>query len=804
MKKSPLKTIVTVLLSLVVTVIVVLLLVPLFYSLDDLKPRIEQMANEKVRGEVKLGHISFALFPNVKVGVENIELHERKNDPAAPFGKIAKIEIRMSLLSLLTSPKATFRLNALDMNIVSSDQKGDTLKNFLLETPAEAPAPVTSPADQSNPLAGAQQQLSVVLSDVPSFVRNRILNARFSFEILDSHLAAKVVTKDSSINADLKGLKFAVLDIGFNSPIQVDSTGVVDIAMDGIKVQGPFGLDGEVVLTPSTGESSSITFKFNKKLDDVAIAAFGLLDKKAGTPLSADIGGSVKFGKIIDANIDTLALQFGGIKTSGSLTLKAEKLEDAVVGLKIQSEKIDLAGLGSLVPMIRDYKLKGETDFHVAIDGPAKNPNLDISAHLSNISGATPQLAKPITGLQGQLNVTGNLQNPLVALKNFSLKIGRSDLSMTMNSEGLEKISAKLNVTSKLLDGDELMGVEPVSAKGKPGAGGTATPAVDPNAPLDEVLDEMAPMVEEALKNPMLDKITLVANLNVKAIRFAGAEYTNATADAKLANRKMTIKTGEMGAYAGHVQADMDLGLKPAILEYSMKAKMDNIQVGEAIKAHAPAWKNAMSGALVGGMTLEGKGLRKAQLAQYLRGHVGGSMKDGRLSLPVMQLVTMFVSKLPKQAGDKLGNQEFAGDFKSMVFDGDIVGRTVKIKKMDVVYDPQKAKIGDLRFNATGELNFDQKINFEAMAFVSPELIRVNELKGPSGLIEIPMKLTGTMVEPKPDIGYTTKILTERFAKGAVKKEIQKLAPKVIDKISEKAPEAVKKQLDQLKKKFKF
>jgi uncharacterized protein involved in outer membrane biogenesis len=804
------KKILAVVFSLIATVILVLLVVPLFYSLDDVKPRIEQAANAKLRGEVKLGHMSFSLFPNVKVGVEDVQLFERKGAGGEPFGKISKLEIRMSLLSLLSSPKATFRLNGLDLNHSSSEEKGDNLKNFLPDAPVEpAPTDAEALADEANPLAAVQKNLAVVLVDVPGFIRNRILTARFSFEILESHVSSKLISKDSAISADLKDLRFQIFEIGFNSPIQVSSSAVMNVGMDGIKVEGPFALDGELTLIPSKGESSELKFSLKQNLDNVAISALGLLDKKAGTAMGGELGGSVKFGKVIDADISTLSFQFGGIKTAGSLGLRAEKLEESQIDLKILSEKIDLAGLGALVPLVRDFKLKGQSDFAINMKGAPANPSLDIRATLSGVSGATPQLAKPISDLKGQLTVSGNLEKPLVALKDFSMKIGRSDLAMTMTSEGLAKISAKVNVTSNLLDGDELMGVEPVAASGKAAGGaspttGSSAPAVDPNASLDEVLDEMAPLVEESLKNEMLDRISLVATMNLKKIRFAGAEYTNATAEAKLASRKMTIKTGNMGAYGGSLQADMDLVLKPSILEYGMKAKMDKIQMAEAVKAHAPLWKDSMTGSLVGSMSLSGQGLRKAQLAEHLRGNAQGSMENGRLNLPVMKLVTMFISKLPKQAGDKLDDQEFRGDFKTMKFAADIKGRTIFIKELNVVYDPQKAKIGELRFASTGELSFDRQIKFDATAFVSPELIRVAELKGPSGLVEIPMKLTGTMQEPKPDIGYTTKILTERYAKGTAKREIEKLAPKVIDKITEKAPEPLKKELDKLKKKFKF
>jgi hypothetical protein len=240
-----------------------------------------------------------------------------------------------------------------------------------------------------------------------------------------------------------------------------------------------------------------------------------------------------------------------------------------------------------------------------------------------------------------------------------------------------------------------------------------------------------------------------------------------------------------------------------------MDATLNKISVAKAIAAHAPEWKDDVTGELVGQFNLSGKGMRKTQLASNLRGSLVGSMKDGQLKMPVLKTVASLLDRLPaaakeKVAGSSLGNSEFRGDFKTLKIDSSIEGRKVIVKDLDVVYDPQKAKIGDFQFKAKGTLTFDKEIDFEAAAYTSPELIRVAEWKAANGLVELPMKLKGTMDEPQPDYAYTTKILTERLAKGAAKKAVNKAAEKAVDKLTEKAPEPVKQKINDLKKKFGF
>jgi hypothetical protein len=814
------KKIIMFVLSLVMTVIVVLLIAPLFYSLDELKPRIEAEANAKLRGNVSIGHLSFSLFPSVKLGVEKIVLHESKDLKTTPFAQVEKVEVIMPLWSLIAAPQATLLVKAADIKWASdSTKKVDTISNFLPEPKAEEMALAQAQAqeqpssvDGGQPFAELQKQLASFLRDVPAWIRDRVLKAKFSLEIVDSKLDARLVGPDLNLHKEVSNFDFVVRNIGFNSPIDVSCTGNVWVDMTGIKIQGPFVIDGAVTLIPKEGSNSELQFKLNQNWNDLSIEAFNVLNKKSGTPLSLALGGNMLLGVETQINMNELSFVFGSVKTQGTLVSSFKDTNAIQMSLDIKSDKINMSELSTLVPMVADYKLKGESSFAIKASGLLTDPELALDFAMNNVSGSTPQLAHPIEAMKGQAQVRGKVSAPSVELKNFSLKLGRSDLEFWVKSQGLEKINMNFGLKSQLLDLDQMMGLEAVTASGtKKSAGGSQQAASAPvsQGSLDEVLEEMAPMVEEQLKNEMLDKISMKGSIVLKTIRVVGAEYSNAEVNMQMASRKLVVKSAEMGAYGGKMTATLELGLNPGLLDYKMDAALNRILLAKALEVHAPEWKDDMTGELVGQLNLSGKGLRKTQLASHLRGSLVGSMKEGRLKMPVLKTVSGVLDRLPavakeKVAGTALGDSEFRGHFKTLRLDSAIEGRKVIVKDLDVVYDPQKAKIGDFRFKSRGSVSFDKEVDFEATAMLSPELIRVSEWKGPSGLIEIPMKLKGTMDVPQPDYAYTTKILTERLAKGAATKVVNKAAEKAIEKISEKAPEPVKQKINDLKKKFGF
>src|SRR5690606_26140659 len=99
-----------------------------------------------------------------------------------------------------------------------------------------------------------------------------------------------------------------------------------------------------------------------------------------------------------------------------------------------------------------------------------------------------------------------------------------------------------------------------------------------------------------------------------------------------------------------------------------------------------------------------------------------------------------------------------------------------------IVFDTLKAGLGDFRFKTSaGNVSFDRQVDISGTAFMSPEVVRIGELRGPSGKIEIPLRIKGEISNPQPDIEYSLKIMGPRIAKGALKSKVSTEAKKKVE-----------------------
>jgi len=806
------KKILIVLGSIVVLFIGALLVAPLFISLDDLRPRIEEEAGKHVRGKVQLGKMSLAFFPSVKVGIDDVRLIAPgfENDPVAV---IKEVEVRMSLLSLLTSPSADVAVEGAAIRLVDKGAESN-LDAFLLP-PEAAPSPEAAAA-QAAPAVGQ------TLATLPGFVSSRILAARFGFRLEDASVeivslatptGSKAAPSDRIVVRDID---VKLSDIGLAVPMKLEASLSPDVAMGDLKVGGKVTSSGVITFNPKESDNE-VVLQVAVNMNDLELAFGALFGKDKGQELGAGLEGTVLQGKTLRADLSKLELKLGALAALGKL--QVENGQDpalATINLDLAAPNVEIAPFGALVPMVKQYKLGGQVDFRMNAQGPALDPKLDILVALKGVRGSTPELQKPLTDLNGRIQVAGTAKNPLVTIAPMSMRIGASDLSVNAKTRGLDPIVADFSLDSKKLDVDELLGLEaivvgaPVKKDGK-GAPVKTTEA-DPNAPLDQSLQALAPVVEEALKNPMLDQLRVQGAMNVGEIKALGASFTQAKVKLSYANRALNVSQASLNAYKGALNAKMGLGLKPAALSYDVDADLKGVDLGSVLATHAPGWKKELSGTMSGNFKLNGQGLRKEQLEKHLRGGLNGDIANGHLNLPLNKVVAVVGDKLPSQIVGKVSDESakyaFDGVFKKMKLASVIKGRKVELKTLDVQYDSSQSKVGILSFKATGEVDFDRRINLDGVVFVSGGLIPVKELQDKSGNVEIPLRLTGTMSDPKPDIGYTSKILAERAAKGALQGQVKKLTPKVKEKLEEeikkKAPkELQKKASDALKKLFK-
>ena len=806
----------------VVLVVGALLVIPFFVSVDQFRPQIQTAVEKQIRGKVELGKISLSLFPTVKIKIDGAKITPPAPFQGDPLAVVKSIEVRAPLTALFTAPAATIALVGTDVTLVS---QGPTGKSSLTET--------LPPVEANPPPQGA---VGETLNSLPPFIRSRVDKARLSFKLEHTNVILKDQTAPKGNKTEVHDLALELTGIGLSVPMKLDMTAAANVVMGAITVAGKIKADGNITFKP-VNKDNIVDLDVKADLAGLDIGMKPLFHKPVGTAFETVAQGTVvQNAERLTADMKKLGLIFGQLNVGGTLKadLPTADANAAKMDARFAVNDFDISSFGAMIPMVKDYKLNGKSDVNIAADGSLTNPNLNIKVVLKNLSGATPQLAKPLSNLNGVIAVSGTPKNPSVLITPFSMKLGASDLGLKLETHGIQPISVAMSVNSSLLNADELLGLQPLKIEP---AKGTPTQPVPPAQtvaaqPLDASLDQLAPTVDEALKNPMLDTIDAKILVDMKKIIVLGAEFQDAALNMTYAKRKVNVsKTGIKG-YGGLVTLAMALDLDPKALGFDVDAGLKDVQIGRALAAHMPSFKDVMSGNLNGTLKINGKGLHKEQIASNLRGGLKGEVTNGRLNFPIVQLISGAVDSLPKIAGKKLDlpakqkTGAFQGDFKTCGLDTAFEGRKVLLKNLDVTFNSAQAtNMGDIKFKADGSVTFDRQLDLLGTAFLSPEIVRVAELKGPSGQIEIPLKVKGDISDPKPDYAYTVKVLGERAFKNIAGKATEELkaratvevnkakaqaeeqakaaATKAIDQQLKNAPAPVQKQADELKKKLK-
>lgn len=799
------KKVLYVFLGILGVLVVALLVAPLFISVDQFRPQVIAAAESSLRAKVEIGPLKLRLFPNFKISSASLKVTPRPESGfAEPVVHSESLSAQASLFSMLSSPSLTVKIESPSVTMVKKQQKTN-LEAILPEPKSDATA-ATPPA------AGGSALPSEELAKLPGWVRSRVEAASFSLAVEKAHIVYQDF--DTKSKTDLSAVDFSLDDIGLNQNMKARFAAAVDFAGDGILAKGPVSAELDMVSKTNERQEILLELKGSKDLSGLELKMTNLFHKQAKIPFGASFSGTVQLGKVVNVNFSALSMEFGTLAIKGSLKASdATHPENALLEFALRSNALNLADLKSYIPMVGAYKLSGKADFSADIRGSLSNPNLDIKLSANDVQGSSPELATPIKNLQAVVLVGGNLKVPLVDIKKVSMKIGKnSDLAMRGTVKGIDAPDVNLMVESKIIDLDEIMGTPNQGTAAAPakGAGGKADEAVS-TLPLDESLAQMAPTIDESLKNPMLDKLTAKFQTKLAKVKFMGAEYLDAGLLVTVKNRQLLVSKTSLRAYKGVIALSASMKLVPVNTEFQLTTNLSSISVGDAVKAHAPNWAGALSGSAIGLFEVSGKGFTKALLKDNLRGTVRGEVKEGKTNLAVIQVVNQVLESIPKdlssaissKARDSSKNQFIAGDFETMKLDAQIVGRKVNLKTMDTVFRSNQGNLGKFRFDTSGFVTFDQDVDMVGTAYLSPDLVRVPQLKGKSGQIELPVKFGGKMYEPKVDIAYSVKRVGETAAKAIVKDEAKKAAAKLLPELEKKAPKALQKGIQDLKKLFK-
>jgi hypothetical protein len=810
-------------------VVALLLLIPTFYSVDDARPEIVKSINEQISGEVSIEKLSLRLFPSLRFRIKGLKGQQKGYQPAS-WLDVESVDVDIALWSLLTGPKAKLVVHGPKISALKGANGKFNFEEFLApkkSATSAAAESATTGAGAPSSEAAASFDPKAVLAGLPGWVRALIYSARFSLLIDRGSLDFSDPTllgKTDHVN--FSDMKLAFKNIGLDTPMLLDSTVGFDVQFGDVVLKGPFEGSGTLQVLP-VSKGIKLKLDLDQSLDKTDLKFSNLFKKSAGRALGAKFSGEITTADgALNVDLTGFEARLDQSRLSGHLKLhNFSALSMGDLDLKLDSNDLDLAGFGVLVPMVASYQLEGKTDVALSALGSPLDPALLLTIQLKNVGGSTPELKRPLRNLSGKIVISGTAKNPTIILGPLNMGLGSSDISTNLTARGLKPTRVEASLNSSLLDVDELLGLQALKldakATEKEKAAAVAAAKAAKKAkpvPLDESLVALEPVIQDALKNPALDLAELDFKARINDLLLLGATFSGIQTGLSYRQRTLKVEGAKLSAYGGQLVAGLQLGLRDAFT-YSMNSTLSGVDFGDVLQTHMPTWKETLTGIMTGSANLAGRGVSKIDLEKNLRGAFKGQIVGGSFKLPLAKVVETLADSMPKMsktaksAGintSKMGKGDAKGKFQTMELDAKIVGREIVLDNLDVEYDPKEFG-GRVEFKAKGTVEFDQKINLTGIIMIDRKILKFEEAEafvGKSGLAEIPVKIKGTIDQPMPDYTYTAgfigKKLLQDKAVGVAADQIRKLVgDKKASAIGEIMKKPNKKSLKKLKNLFK-
>lgn len=435
-----------------------------------------------------------------------------------------------------------------------------------------------------------------------------------------------------------------------------------DAKMSSAKLdQGDLDLRGDAVLSAHVQTSpGTASLEADLDLTGTQLKIPGSVDKDDGVPMRvrADVQ---KTGKIVQVKLAELTLPGGQVRVNGRADLGGNSLD-----LKIPLVDLDLRKLSSVLPMLKEGSLNGLLDskvrFALAADG---NPNR-LSTVRCKLSGFDMSVAGG--SIKGDAEVVGADQ-PRKITFDF---VGRS-----------------LNL-DKILGPPKPDGGD---TQPKHEGGGTEVPR-------------------------WVRHLDLNGKLDVDSGTYRGNTVRDFLLELVMTDGKLLMKSMRGQALGGNIVASgstIDFG--PSRPKFSLRAKLDRVDVGEILALKGGDMARKLSGKGSVDLSADGNGLAWSDISQKVTGVLGLSIADGRLQGASLgtQVVAPLLSHL---------NQGLATTLS---------GKDLVLRDLQGQFQIQNGKLatkGPLRFAAeegavslSGDIGLDKSLSLLGNMELTPKTI---------------------------------------------------------------------------------
>ncbi|MBI3543899.1 MAG: AsmA family protein, partial [Deltaproteobacteria bacterium] len=595
------------------------IVVPLVVDVDKYRPQIVSKAGEYLNGKLELGKLGLSLWGRVHVSVDGLKLSDAKGRAVV---EVKDASFNLPFTSLLAGrPEVRLQLVNPSVSVVKDkDGKMNALTLVKEQPPQGKSAQASSGAGKSD--TGTSTATGGGKgTEVPAMV----MNARLTFLLEHAKLDYKdLVTGDSY---DVTDLNVRLEDVSPSSTMPFEVTANLDLLVQKrIKVAGPLTFDGEVKATSSGGNFDKADVKASLKLDGLEINDPGLFEKKRGVPLGAELTANA--GKDSFA-APKIVLRLASVEIDAQATGKTAN-NATTVDFKMHSNKIDLAKLGELSPLITQYGVNGLVELSATASGPTDKLGYGATLKFNKIALSNEALKQPLE-VNGSLAVATNelkdLTVKLTAAKGFDLSVNGSMqnfmapkfrfkiASNEMDLDGLLKASEKAAQTRKEHADAQMSGAAPAEGKH------ATPPVVDYNA-----------MFEPLRKIPMAAMAAGTVDFGLKRIKSTGVVIEGLSGQLALNNLALALKDFTMKIFDGSIKGGMSFNVKPAKPEVATSLTVTGLQTQKMVESSMPIARNTVKGAISSVLTIGGSGLNQGDIVANWKGNGSMDIKDAVFS----------------------------------------------------------------------------------------------------------------------------------------------------------------------------
>lgn len=611
----------------VTSLLAILIALPFFVNVDQYRPDLLKVANEKLNGSLECGELQLSVWGTLKVKIAGLKISDAKKSSIL---SVKESYVQIPWTSVLGgTPLLTFVMNEPQIQILKSADGKLNIMTLMKESETKKETPSVSTSKE--PVS-------------PTKLPNFVTQARIGVNISKAKLLYKDDVKKSE--TELKDLDIKVKDFSLSQKTEIEVGGQFESSEEKLfKIKGPFKIEANGDPTVVNGELKKAMFSVNGNFSDLEISAGNSFYKKKGIP--ATLSGKFELTPE-DLTIDSIAAEFFNIKLNGKG--KVTELKNTTTGpvtqFSLSSNRIELSAWNELIPMLKDFSLSGTGGLGLEVFGPSSQIQYKADVDVKDFKAKNAMLkSEPVLNFGAKIT-TDKLERIFL-----TMNAPGNDLNVEGSILSFSEPKIDLNIKSTHLDLDQLIEFP----KPKENVASDDTKKEDVKKGTDGAKKEdFDALLDPLRKNEVLLKTTMLAKIDLKFLKAYDVKMTDLNSKWLMKDLNLSMESLGMKIFEGSIQSKANMNLKPKAPTYGFSMAVTNLDLKSAVESQMKLFKDTIIGKLTFKMDGNGSSFNPESAKANLNSK--GSVRVDKATFQAIDIGKM-ASEAINGALDKVGDK---------------------------------------------------------------------------------------------------------------------------------------------------